>query len=190
MSKMFKCKACGELYAKQRPLQKVCSPVCAIKLAKVQVEKAQAKEKAQDRKQTKAKLDAMKGKAKWIKECQQLVNKYVRLRDIRKGLGCVSCGAQYREGYGGAFDAGHLRSVGSAPQLRFLTTQISLQCVKCNRYGGGRVFEFRAEMIKRNGQAWMERLQSLNGRADYTIDYLKKLKSIVQKKIKRIEEKS
>jgi hypothetical protein len=185
--KLHKCKACGTLYVKTRPLQSVCSIPCSLKVAREKTQKTIKEKDRQDKKAVREKLDAMKTKSDWIKECQTLVNRYVRLRDIRKGLGCVSCGAPYRDGYGGIFDAGHLRSVGSAPQLRFLTTQISLQCVKCNRFGGGRVFEFRAEMVRRNGQEWMDRLESMNGRADFTIDYLKRLKAVVKKKIKRIE---
>jgi hypothetical protein len=49
------------------------------------------------------------------------------------------------------------------------------------------VFEFRAEMVRRNGQEWMDRLEAMNGRADFTIDYLKRLKAVVKKKIKRLK---
>jgi hypothetical protein len=182
-----KCKHCGETFTPSRSMQQACSIPCAVALVGKLNHKRAAKSERQDKKAVREKLDAMKTKSDWIKECQTLVNRYVRLRDIRKGLGCVSCGAPYRDGYGGIFDAGHLRSVGSAPQLRFLTTQISLQCCRCNRWGGGRVFEFRAEMVRRNGQEWMDRLEAMNGRADFTIDYLKRLKAVVKKKIKRIE---
>jgi len=184
---MKKCKVCKQHFQPLRPLQVACSASCALELARERVAKSKELVAKAEKKVIKAKLEGMKTRSQWLKECQTLVNKYVRLRDIKRGLGCVSCGAPYREGYGGAFDAGHLRSVGSAPHLRFLTTQISLQCAKCNRWGGGRAFEFRAEMVRRNGQGWMDRLEGMNGRADFTIDYLKRLKAIVQKKIKRLE---
>jgi len=187
MSKLHKCKVCKALYVKTRPLQVVCSAPCALTLARENVKKSKELVAKAEKKVIKAKLEGMKTRSQWVKECQVQINKYVRLRDIKRGLGCVSCGAPYRESYGGAFDAGHLRSVGSAPHLRFLTTQISLQCHKCNRWGGGRAFEFRAEMVRRNGQEWMDRLEAMNGRADFTIDYLKRLKAIMQKKIKRLE---
>jgi hypothetical protein len=187
MSKFHKCKVCKDLFTKTRPLQVVCSPQCGLTLASEKIAKSKALVAKAEKKVIKAKLEGMKTRSQWIKECQVQVNKYVRLRDIKRGLGCVSCGAPYREGYGGAFDAGHLRSVGSAPHLRFLTTQISLQCAKCNRWGGGRAFEFRAEMVRRNGQEWMDRLEGMNGRVDFTINYLKRLKAIMQKKIKRLK---
>lgn len=186
---MKKCKCCKTPFTPTRPMQNWCSVDCAVKLGEQAIAKKKTKEQAADRKETREKLDAMRTRSQHIKECQILVNKYVRLRDIRKGLGCVSCGASYRDGYGGLFDAGHLRSTGSAPQLRFMTTQISLQCVKCNRYGGGRAFEFRAEMIKRMGQEWMDQLESMNGTANFTIEYLTRLKAIMRRKIKRLGEK-
>jgi len=50
-----KCKSCGVPFTPVRPMQKVCSPVCAMKVARQVVDKAEKKE-------TKLKLDAMQTK--------------------------------------------------------------------------------------------------------------------------------
>jgi hypothetical protein len=43
-------------------------------------------------------------------------------------------------------------------------------------------------MVKRRGQEWMDQLESMNGTANFTIEYLTRLKAIVRKKIARISD--
>lgn len=84
-------------------------------------------------------------------------------------------------------DAGHFRSVGSAPHMRFYLPQIALQCVTCNRYQGGRQLDFRRALVARHGSDWVERLEAMQGLAKFDVDYLKRLKRVFSKKARRYE---
>lgn len=185
--KLHKCQICREPYERMRPRQKVCSPACAIEAAYRKAEEDAKKFKAKERKEDKEKRERFKSRNDWISECQTVVNKVVRMRDILLGRGCVSCGSPYRGAFGGAFDAGHFRSTGSAPHLRFYTPNISLQCVKCNRHQGGRALEFRKTLIARRGVEWVEKLEAMHHLAKFDVDYLKRLKKVMGKRARRLE---
>ena len=86
-------------------------------------------------------------------------------------------------------DAGHFRSVGSAPHLRYYLPQIALQCVTCNRHQGGRALDFRRALVERHGAAWVETLESMQGLAKFDIDYLSRIKRIFTKKARRVEKR-
>ena len=57
----------------------------------------------------------IKPKSKWLAELQALVNKYVRLRDIKDG--CISCDKS--SNWGGQWHASHYYSRGHSSSLRF-----------------------------------------------------------------------
>lgn len=175
-----KCKACRQPFTAVRPLQAACSPVCALTIAR------DAREK-QERAATKAQREKLKTRSDWLKDAQAAVNKYVRLRDI--GKPCISCDALPEQKRGGTMDAGHFRSVGSAPHLRFYTLQIAAQCVKCNRYLGGNAVEFRRGLVLRYGLAKIEAIESAQGSPKWTVDYLKRLKKLMAKKARRVEKR-
>jgi len=186
MTKLHKCKVCGEAYTKQRPLQKVCSPVCAIKLAKVQVEKAQAKEQAQDRKQTKAKLDAMKGKPRLVKEAQTAFNAFVRARDA--GKPCISCGSP-DTGSSNSRDCGHYRSVGSAPHMRFVEDNAHGQCKHCNRHLSGNHVAYRLGLVQRIGERAVELIEADSTTRKYTHEGLREIAKHYRTEAKKFEPK-
>jgi hypothetical protein len=83
---------------------------------------------------------------------------------------------------GGSFDAGHYRSRGSASHLRFNLLNIHKQCVKCNRFKSGNAVDYRIELIKRIGLENVEKLESDNKPRKFTIEYLKRLKKIFNKR--------
>jgi hypothetical protein len=145
--------------------------------------------KAKERRVDRQKKEALKTRRDWIRECQAVANRYARLRDIRAGHGCISCGAKYRVAYGGAFDGGHFRSVGSSPHMRFFLSQIYLQCSRCNRYLGGAALEFRKGLVARRGLAFVEMIESMQGSGRWSIDYLKRFKRVIGKRANRFERK-
>jgi hypothetical protein len=156
--KMVKCKACGTLFTRVRPMQKACSVSCAVDLSKISAAKAEAKQKKAERRQDKAKLDAMRTLPQLVKVAQSAFNAYVRARDA--GKGCISCGNQLPiDAIGGAFDCGHYRSVGSSPHLRFDERNAHGQCKHCNRYLSGNHVEYRKGLIGRIGQENLESLE-------------------------------
>jgi hypothetical protein len=156
-------------------------------LANKKLEKIKKSGKAKELRADKVKRDKLKTRSDWIKECQVVINRYVRLRDIRAGHGCISCCAPYRGAFGGAFDAGHYRSTGSAVHLRFFTPQIRLQCVKCNRHLGGNVVEYRIGLVARIGQDAVESIESMQGEPKWSIEYLKRLKTVFARKVLRLQ---
>lgn len=143
----------------------------------------------EDRAETKRRKEAMKPRAKWLKECQALANKYARLRDLIKGHGCISCGASPSERFGGAVDGGHFRSTGSAPHLRLDLRNIRLQCVKCNRFLGSNTVEYRKNLVIRIGLPAVEALESDQEPRKFTIEYLIRYKSVFRKKVRRLEKR-
>ena len=163
-------------------MQTACSTDCAIVRAK-------KINQAKQRKEDSLKRASMKNRSKWIQECQALVNKYARLRDIHAGFGCISCGASFRSVYGGVFDGGHYRSTGSAPHLRLNLKNIHLQCVRCNRFLGGNVVGYRRGLVARKGAEAVETLERMQGEARWTVEYLERFKTVFSKKILRLKKR-
>ena len=185
MSKV--CKTCRTRFDPMPVGAITCSVECAESFAVSKRGKAEKIAAVKERKADAVKRASQKSRSKWLAECQAIVNKYVRLRDLERGLGCVTCGAKPKGSH--PFDAGHLRSVGSAPHLRFMTSQISLQCVPCNRHQGGRALIFRQAMVQRRGGNWVEALEAMQGLAKFDIPYLERLKSVFAKRCKRMEKR-
>ena len=143
------CKVCRVKFTPSKPLQRVCSPSCAI--AELAANKAKAARV--ERTQTAKALAKLKTRATLIREAQAAVNAYVRARDAN--LPCVSCGRHHE----GQWHAGHYRSTGSRPDLRFDLANIHKQCAPCNSHLSGNLIPYRAELIRRVGQAEVDRLE-------------------------------
>ena len=172
--KMVKCKACCTLFIRVRPMQKACSVSCAVDLSKISAAKAEAKQKKAERRQDKAKLDAMRTRPQLMRVAQSAFNVYVRARDA--GKQCISCGNQLSiNAIGGAFDCGHYRSVGSAPHLRFDERNAHGQCKHCNRYLSGNHVEYRKGLIARVGIETVEALECDQEPRKYSKDDLIRL---------------
>ena len=172
--KEYACKVCGTTYTKLRPMQKVCSPLCAIELAKTQNRKQTVKLVKAERKIIKTKLDAMRTKPQLVKLAQTAFNAYIRARDA--GKPCISCGVQLSSNtVGGAFDCGHYRSVGSAPHMRFVEDNAHGQCKQCNRHLAGNHVEYRKGLVKRIGQRNVELIENDNTTRKYTKEGLEEI---------------
>jgi hypothetical protein len=170
-------------------MQSVCCTECALTLAKSKRAKAEKVALVKQRKADSVKRDKLKTRSDWIKTAQATVNRYVRLRDIHAGHGCISCGEPYRGAYGGAFDAGHSRSTGSAVHLRFFLPNIRLQCVRCNRHLGGNAIEYRRGLVARIGQDAIESIESMQGEPKWSIEYLKRLNIVFKRKANRMQKR-
>lgn len=170
------CKTCKSLFMPMRPMAVVCSPLCGLELARTKREKAEKVAKVADRRETKVKLAKMKTRGDWIKEAQTSFNAYIRARDT--GMACICCG---RTGagqvHGGEWDAGHYRSRGSAPHLRFDERNVHAQLKQCNRYASGNVAGYRVGLIERIGLEAVEALEADQASRDYTIADLQEIKT-------------
>jgi len=188
-----KCKQCKEFVTAvdgvKLPVGFFCSMDHALDFAnnkKVSVQERMLKavEKKQ-RQDIRLRKEAIKTAGEYIKEAQASVNRYIRMRD--HGRPCISCGSSPEQKRGGSMDAGHYRSRGSAGHLRFNVLNIHAQCVKCNRFGSGNAVDYRLELIKRIGLDRVERIEQDNEYRKFTIDYLKRVKRIFNKRARFYE---
>lgn len=177
MTKPKTCKQCGSLFTPARPLQRVCSPICASRLVK--------EAKKQERESVKVRKEAIKSKADWAREAQSVVNKYVRLRDAH--LGCVSCDKPAN--WQGQWHGSHFRSVGAATAVRFNLWNIHKACSVCNNWKSGNLSEYEPRLMEKIGSDKVDWLRTQNQLVRYDVPYLKRLKKIFTKKVKRMEKR-
>jgi hypothetical protein len=184
--KQRKCANCREPFRPFSSLVKWCSPECGSALAVKKLEKAKAKEAAEDKRKTRAQLEALKTRSDWIKDAQQAFNRYVRLRDA--GKPCICCGLPLEAGaVGGGYDCGHYRSVGSAPHLRFDERNAHGQRKQCNRYGAGRAVDYRLGLLVRLGADVVEALEADQGERKWSIAELKEIRDTYRAKARELE---
>ena len=156
--KTKKCKVCKDTFQPARPLQTCCSPACAMQLVKaVKVKK--------DKQETKLKLDALQTKPQLVKKAQAAFNAYIRARDT--GKPCISCDKPLGDAPN-TYDAGHYRSVGSAPHMRFVEDNVHGQCKHCNNWLGGNVVDYRKRLLERIGEHELNLLESDSTLRKYT----------------------
>ena len=134
------------------------------------------------RKELREVREKYKSKGEYIKEAQAAFNKYIRVRD--QGKPCISCGNMPESYYGGGVDAGHWRSRGSAPHLRYHVLNCWAQCKRCNRYLSGASSEYRRELINRIGKERVEALEADQTERRFDIEYLKRVKDIFTRRAK------
>lgn len=143
--KQKKCAVCPEMFTPFQPMQKVCSPKCAIVLGRINTEK---KEK-QDKKEWNVRKKEYKEKSlthkDYLKLLQIVFNTFIRLRD--KNEPCISCRTTKNVEYA----AGHYYPT-TYSYLRFNEDNVHKQCNKhCNMEKGGNVLEYRPALIKKIG---------------------------------------
>ena len=175
-NKTRKCRVCRSEYEQRQSFAVWCSPACGSVLAFQRLAKVKKAAKTIERKADQEKREKLKTRGDWIKEAQIEFNKYVRLRD--SGKGCISCGSACGESsVGGSGDAGHFRSRGSAPHLRFDERNCHLQCKRCNRYLSGNVADYRVGLVRRIGLEAVVALESDQEPRRHTVDDLKAIKA-------------
>jgi hypothetical protein len=175
------CAVCLKAFTPARPMQAVCSPRCAHR--KVRADKTAERARVKERKR------ALETIPELIKVAQRAFNEYIRNRD--RSLPCVCCGHPLGEGdVGGAFDAGHYRSTGSASHLRFDERNCHAQRKACNRYGAGRAVDYRAGLIQRIGLEAVEALEADNTPHKWDRDELREIAAKYRQKLKELKEKA
>lgn len=162
---MKACKVCKTTFTPSRPLQKVCSPGCALTHIKDVARKMRDKSEAKERKLVRAKLDAMQTKPQLVKKAQTAFNAFVRARDA--GKPCISCGSTLSS-EPNTYDCGHYRSVGSAVHMRFVEDNAHGQCKYCNRHLAGNHVAYRMGLIARIGQRAVELIEADTTLRKYT----------------------
>ena len=154
--KFKKCKACGEQFAYFSSLQKVCSVACSLKHVRNEEMKTFNKETVRLKK-------TIKKRSKWVEEVQVEFNRFIRLRDA--GQPCISCQNKAPK----KINAGHYKSVGGHPELRFEECQVHLQCEHCNSFKSGNQVEYRRHLISKIGVDKVDWIEGPHEPKKYTI---------------------
>jgi hypothetical protein len=184
MAKPKKCKskACCKLFVPAKPLQYVCNWQCAIAYANDLAEKNKQAEALKSRRETKQKLAKLKTRQEHLKDAQRFFNIWIRMRDGNHP--CISCNRWHT----GQYHAGHYRSVGSAPHLRFSELNCHRQCSVCNNHLSGNQIEYRKGLIAKHGVEKVEQLENDQEAKHYTIDDIIAIKKHYQAKVKELSQ--
>lgn len=177
---------CRASFVPQRLGQAVCSPKCA--LATVEVQKAKEKKSLAQagRRDIKVRKEALKSRGDHMREAQQAFNAYIRARDQAAGHLCISSGKPL-DWSGNAVDAGHYRSVGSAPHLRFDERNCHAQSKQDNRFLSGNAVDYRIGLIARIGQEAVDALEADQSVRKYTVDEIKAIKAEYRAKTRELK---
>ena len=185
-----KARKCAHCSAEFRPTfnttQKVCSPACALAMAPMHQVKARKALADIERREIKVRKEALKSRGDHMREAQQAFNEYIRTRDQAAGHFCISSGKPL-DWSGNAVDAGHYRSVGSAPHLRFDERNCHAQSKQDNRFLSGNAVDYRIGLIARIGQEAVDALESDQSVRKYTVDEIKAIKAEYRAKTKELK---
>lgn len=173
------CTVCAKPFIRFNTMQIVCGVSCARRVPVIN----RKAEKAETRKRK----EAIKPRSKWVNEAQEAVNAYVRKRD--EGKPCICCG-RFSQGAGsvrgGEWDAGHYRSRGAAPELRFDERNIHSQLKQCNRRAWD-VAGYRANLVLRIGIDEVVALEGPHAPKKYTVEDLKAIIALYRGKLKELQ---
>lgn len=170
---------CGRAFIPARPMQAVCSPLCAGRKVKADRLAKEAAERDLDR----AQREALKTRGRLQAEAQEACNAYIRYRDA--GLPCIDCGKPMEPSKrGGSMDAGHYLARSVAPHLRFNEDNIAGQRKNCNRPGGTTRSAFRAGLVERIGEARVQALETDHTPRKWTQDDFRAIRDTYRAKLK------
>jgi hypothetical protein len=163
--------ACRAEFVQARPMQTACSVSCAIALTETRKARESNIQAKQERAARRAARERIKTKGDYMRETQAAFNEWIRERD--RDLPCISCGRHHQ----GQYHAGHYRTVGANPELRFNPLNVHKQCAPCNNHKSGDIVNYRIELVKRIGVDQVEWLEGPHEPQRYTIDELKAMKA-------------
>ncbi|NWF10004.1 recombination protein NinG [Pseudomonas salomonii] len=182
-AKPKKCRVatCRASFVPARIGQAVCSPACAMIDAPRHAPKARKALAEIGRKELRAAKVKIKSRAQHMKEAQTAFNAWIRERDI--GLPCVSCGRHHN----GQWHAGHYRTVGGNPELRFEPLNVWRQCAPCNNHKSGDIVNYRLELVRRIGADKVDWLEGPHEPQRHTIEQLQAIKAEYRAKTRELK---
>lgn len=184
MARLKTCPSCKEKYQPVRSIQPTCDKFeCKLKYAQTVAAKSASNRAKRERKEHMEAKANIKTRQQWLKEAQSAFNKWIRHRDKLAGHPCISSGKPL-DWSGNNVDAGHYRSTGSAPHLRFVEENCHAQSKHDNRYMSGNVVDYRIGLIARIGLEAVEALEADQTPRKYTIDDLKAIKQEYTRRLK------
>ncbi|UOD28767.1 recombination protein NinG [Massilia violaceinigra] len=170
-----KCKVCRSLFVPRSMTHKACGTDCALAVA-------QDERKAAERKDDRARKQAIKSRTQWLAEAQAAFNAFIRERDFDQP--CISCGRYHA----GQYHAGHFRSVGAQPALRFDETNVHKQCAPCNNHLAGNIVEYRIRLVQKIGALRVELLETEHAPAKFSIEDAQRIKVTYRAKLKQLQQ--
>jgi len=188
-----KCIHCREWFYPVRNEQVVCSFECASAVGKEQTAKNQAdamraekKRQREEEKEQRARQaerrQAVKPLSYFIKQAQQAFNEFIRYRD--RHLPCISCGRHHD----GQYHAGHYRTTGANPELRFDEDNCHKQCAPCNNHLSGNLTAYRPALIAKIGQERFDVLMGLHKLPKWCRDDYIRIRDEYRAKLKKLKQ--
>jgi len=185
-----KCAVCHEWFIPDRPFQPACV-AHQFEYAMDKIAEARYKKDVQTKKQIqveqkkadqalKAKKLEVKPRSYWIKRAQAAFNAYIRQRDSDQP--CISC----QRHHAGQYHAGHYRTVGACPELRFDEDNCHKQCAPCNNHLSGNLVKYRVNLILKVGIKRVEWLEGNHDAKHYSIDDIKQIEKTYKEKLKQL----
>jgi 5-methylcytosine-specific restriction endonuclease McrA len=173
--------ACAIQFVPAQLGQKVCGWACGLAIAPANQERARKAIAQRDRQEIKVRKEKLKSRADHLKDTQKAFNAWVRERDI--GLACVSCGRHHN----GQWQAGHFKSVGGHPALRFEPLNVWRQCAPCNTHKSGDLLNYRVELVRRIGEEKVLWLEGPHEPQKYTVEELKAMTAEYRAKTRELK---
>lgn len=173
--------ACRASFVPQRLGQAVCNYTCGLAIKDVNQERARKSLAQVERQEINVRKEKLKSRADHLKATQQAFNAWVRERDAE--LPCISCGRHHQ----GKYDAGHYRTVGSNPALRFEPLNCHRQCSPCNTQLSGNIVNYRIALVTRIGAEAVDWLEGPHEAKKYTVEELKAMTADYRAKTRELK---
>jgi hypothetical protein len=174
-------KTCRASFVPKVSFQSWCSPDCAVVIARDKREKKRKSLASIERREIKVRKEKLKSRADHLREAQATFNEWVRLRDADRP--CISCGRHHE----GQYHAGHYRSVGANPELRFEPLNVWKQCAPCNTYLSGNLVNYRISLLQGIGAEKVEWLEGPHEPRKYTVEEIKTIKAEYRAKTRELK---
>lgn len=182
-----RCPSCRVMFTPARDSQAVCGEIeCAIAHGQSEKGRATTRKALADveRREIEVRKEKLKSRADHLKDTQIAFNAWVRARDAE--LPCISCGRHHQ----GKYDAGHYRTVGSNPALRFEPLNCHRQCSPCNTQLSGNIVNYRIALVKRIGAEQVDWLEGPHEPKKYTVEELKTMTADYRAKTRELKKEA
>ncbi|UBH60586.1 recombination protein NinG [Proteus vulgaris] len=190
-----RCKICREWFIPKQSFQNWCSPEHGFELSEQRKnkdrEKALAKLKKENQKKEREAKDKLKARklavkplSYFTKQAQTAFNAFIRERD--KNEPCISCG-RFHEGQ---YHAGHYRTTGANPELRFDEDNCHKQCAPCNNHLSGNIENYTPRLIEKIGQERFDRLMGSHELPKWKREDYERIRDHYRAKLKELKNDS
>lgn len=176
---------CGKAFTpRYKSTETVCSNACALVVARTDKRIQNLGHKAiadRKRKELRASQERIKSRSDHLREAQAAFNEFIRLRDAHEP--CISCGRHHD----GQYHAGHYRTVGANPELRFDEDNVHKQCAPCNNHKSGDIVNYRINLVAKIGAERVARLEGPHEPQKLSKEEIKAIKAHYRAKVRELK---